>query len=127
MVKRKSRPQIPKFSEAMKIVAGKKILLAAMLVRVQVPPGVQFCTAKLQFRIKKVLQSYSVNTFFYGIIADINCSLCNTIYDNPTIKVGIKIHCKTKIKVNKIIGDMGSVSQNHSVLPLPCIRALRGL
>ena len=41
MVKRKSRPQIPKFSEAMKIVAGKKILLAAMLVRVQVPPGVQ--------------------------------------------------------------------------------------
>ena len=65
MVKRKSRPQIPKFSEAMKIVAGKKILLAAMLVRVQVPPGVQFCTAKLQFRIKKVLQSYSVNTFFY--------------------------------------------------------------
>ncbi len=64
MVKRKSRPQIPKLSEAMKIVAGKKILLAAMLVRVQVPPGVQICTAKLRFRIKKVLQSYSANTFF---------------------------------------------------------------
>ena len=127
MVKRKSRPQIPKLSEAMKIVAGKKILLAAMLVRVQVPPGVQFCTAKLRFRIKKVLQSYSVNTFFYGTIADINCSLCNTIYDSPTIIVGIKIHCKINIKVNKIMGETGRVSQNHSVLPLPCIRALRGL
>ena len=57
MVKRKSRPQIPKLSEAMKIVAGKKILLAAMLVRVQVPPGVQMSK-------KKVLQNYSVNTFF---------------------------------------------------------------